>query len=195
MSKYLFDPESPSGRCVYSFWQSLHKVEDEQVRADRQGRACLRRAQGLTGVVMVPAYHRLLHGFAEALDRETGEKSDAYKNFNQLKLAAIAGLLAHTRHHEPMELDNRHSIAAQMACPKKNSDGPRVSDLRFRRLLQEPDVEALYPMLRRTLALLNGAVDLHLMANDIWYWSERRRRQWAYDYYAVLKPAQRAGTA
>lgn len=185
MSDHLFAPHCPTGNCILHFWQSL----DE----DRQARAGLRRAEGLTGVVMLPVYHRLLHTFAAALDEQTGNGRHAHKDRNRLRLAAIAGLLAHTKKHEPLRRDYRHTIAAQMAQSKKNSLGPRVSDLRFRRLVQESNVEAMYPMLRRTMALMDGTVDIHALAGDIWFWGEPKRRQWAYDYYAKLPPSARAG--
>lgn len=187
MTNHLFEPESPTGQCIHRFWRSL----DE----DRQTRAALRRAQTLTDVVMVPAYHRLLYALAEALDEQTDNGTSTHKDRNRLRLAVIAGLLAHVKRHEPLRVDYRNTMAVQMARRKKESQGPHVSDLRFRRLLQESNIEALYTMLRRMLALMDGTVDIHVMATDIWFWSESRRRRWAYDYYAVLQPAQRAGAS
>src|SRR5699024_10249082 len=103
------------------------------------------------------------------------------------RVAAIAGLLTHTKSHVPLQEQYQHTIATQMAQAKKNSRGPCVSDLRFRRLLQETDIETLYPMLRRTLSPTGNAVDSHALAADMWFWGDKRRRQWAYDYYAKLQ--------
>src|SRR5690625_2941369 len=156
MSNRLFDPHTSTGRCLHQFWQSL----DE----DRQARAALRRAETLTGLVMVPAYHRLLHAFSTALDEQVGEGLRVHTDRNRLRLAAIGGLLAHTKRHVSVKADYCHTMAVQMAQSRENTQSPRVSDLRFRRLLQVSDVEKLYPLLRRTLGLMDRTVDIYVMA-------------------------------
>lgn len=185
MSERLFDPESPTGRCVHEFHKSLND--------DRAARAVLRRANSLTEVVFVPAYHRFLHDFADAYAAQCGEAGQVWGDMRRLRLAAIAGLLSHVRTEERLTKAFRQTVAAQMARSKRETDAPVVSDLRFRRLLQADDVESLYPMLRRVLALMDGRIDPYLLADDLWHWGDRRRRQWAYDYYGELPRSQRAG--
>lgn len=179
MNNDLFNANTPTGQCISRFHASLDD--------DRQARAELKRANTLTEIVLIPAYHAFLHTLSSALDEQTGGKYPAHSDRNRLRIAAITGLLAHTKSHVTLQDQHQHTIATQMAQPKKNSQGPCVSDLRFRRLIQEADISTLYPMLRRTLSLTGNAVDIHALAADIWFWSDRRRRQWAYDYYAKLQ--------
>jgi CRISPR system Cascade subunit CasB len=110
----------------------------------------------------------------------------------------VAGALAQVKTHVPLERAYGSTTAVLMAQRKKESDAPQISELRFRRMLQAADLESFYAMLRRTLPLLSGSVDVPVLANDIWLWGDRfrgdrQRRQWAYDYYAELPSRQQAG--
>ena len=95
-------------------------------------------------------------------------------------LAAVAGLAAHVKSH----IDGG-SIAQQMAAPKSPGAGARVSGLRFRRLLTVSDRDELYPLLLRVVSLLDGHVNLVNLANSVFWWNDRTRKSWAYDYYAT----------
>lgn len=185
--EHPFGPDSPTRQCVHDFREVLEN--------DRQARAALRRADSLTQIVFVPAYHRFLHAVAHAFESQGGDRGKIHRDRSRLRLAAIAGLLSYVKTDERLTKDYRYTVAAQMARSKRETDAPVVSDLRFRRLLQETDVAALYPMLRRTLALMDGRIDQYVLASDIWRWGDRTRRQWAYDYYAELPPSRRAGAA
>lgn len=180
MVKNPFKPDSPAGRLLFDFWRSL----DE----DRQSRAQLRRADGLTQIVLVPAFHRLLNQLRAVISEGKRDDGWLHSDSGRLRLAAIAGALAQVKRHEPLQEPYRSTTAAFMAKRKKGTESPRVSELRFRRLLQANDMQELYPMLRRTFALMDGVVDVHVLAKDLWFWGDRLRRQWAYDYYAVLGP-------
>ncbi len=177
MAEKLFAPDTPLGKAIYDFQRALN---DD----DRQTRAQLRRAGDLTSLVLVPGVHRLLHNLQVAAGEQNQTRLYLHSDRGRLRVAVIAGLLAQVKHHEPIRDKYRHSTAVLMAQGKKKSDGACVSELRFRRLLQADNLEALYPMLRRTLALMNHKTDIYALAGDVWYWNDRTRRQWAYDYYA-----------
>lgn len=176
MVKNPFNPDSPAGRLLFDFWRSLDD--------DRQSRAQLRRADGLTQIVLVPAFHRLLNQLRAEISKEKPNDGWLHSDSGRLRLAAIAGVLAHIKRHEQLQEPYRSTTAVFMAKRKKETDSPLVSELRFRRLLQANDMQELYPMLRRTVALVGGVIDVHVMAKDLWFWGDRLRRQWAYDYYA-----------
>ena len=89
-------------------------------------------------------------------------------------LAAAAGLLAHVR-----EADER---SLPVAMSQRDGDKPRVSALRFRRLLEAPDVDTLFTGLRRTLPLLQHRADPLALTTDVVNWGDRVRKRWAYDY-------------
>ncbi len=173
--KYPFPqgkPEDhPSFSLLYDWWQQLNDNRGE--------RAILRRAASLTEVMLSPAYMRLL--------RALRSRGYAIGNSNaQLaKIAAIAGLAARIK--EPVS----DGLAKRMGTPKSGSK-PVFSELRLRRLLACDDIEELYTLLRRVLALLGDQANLADLAAIIWYWApldEKRpydpRRRLAYDYYAI----------
>jgi CRISPR system Cascade subunit CasB len=77
------------------------------------------------------------------------------------------------------------SVARQMATPKSPGASAPVSGLRFRRLLAVSDRDELYPLLVRLVRLLDGRVNIVSLANSAFWWNERTKREWAYDYYAT----------
>lgn len=163
-------PDDPSFATLRAWWKGL---ED-----DKGERAALRRAANLTGVMLSPAFHRLLNDLRRA---GFGISESRYP-----KLAAIAGLAARIKG------EDSESLAASMGTPKSGGGKAAVSELRMRRLLACNDIDELYTLLRRALALLDNRASLADLAATVWYWvpmDEKRpndpRRQMAYDYYAA----------
>lgn len=157
-TSYLrFDKDSPELQALIAWWRSL---------SDNRGdRAELRRCGTLTEVVFTPAYHRL----RQAVCRYGAVYDDG--------LAAMAGLAAKVKN------DNAGlTLAEQMAT--KKGDSARVSGLRFRRLLKMKDREDLFIALGRVIALLGGSVNLQSLAQSAYFWNDRTRKQWAFDYYS-----------
>jgi len=72
-----------------------------------------------------------------------------------------------------------------MAAKKEGSDQIRVSDLRFRRLLAIDDRDKLYVSVIRIVRLLNGEADIPSLADGIYWWNDKTKNAWAYDYYSV----------
>jgi CRISPR system Cascade subunit CasB len=163
-------PDDPSFAILRAWWKYL---ED-----DKGERAALRRAANLTGVMLSPAFHRLLNELRRA---GFGVPESRYP-----KLAAIAGLAARVRS------DDGTSLATSMGTPGSGGGKATVSELRMRRLLACDDIDELYTLLRRAIALLDNRASLADLAATIWNWvpmDAKRpndpRRKMAYDYYAV----------
>lgn len=162
--------DDPSLDILRAWWKSL---ED-----DKGERAALRRAANLTGVMLSPAFHRLLNDLRRA---GFGISDSRYP-----KLAAIAGLAARIKG------EDGESLATTMGTPRSGGGKAAVSELRMRRLLACNDIDELYTLLRRALALLDNRASLADLAATVWNWvpmDEKRpndpRRQMAYDYYAA----------
>lgn len=157
-TEYLkFDHDSPEAQALIAWWQSL---------SDNRGdRAELRRCSTLAEVAFTPAYHKLRLSVGK---------------FGQVHadgLALVAGLAARVKSNVTAD-----TLAEQMATGK--SDGlARVSGLRFRRLLKIKDREELFTAMGRVVALLGGAVNLQSFANSLYYWNDKTRKQWAFEYY------------
>lgn len=152
--------KSATTDSLLHWWQEL-----DQTRGDR---AALRRCGTLSEVIFVPAYHRLHQALAPQ------------GKTNRLAVAAIAGLAALVRVDEPGA-----TLARQMAQPKPGGSTPRVSGLRFRRLLKMQSHEELFPALARVIRSLDGKVNLADLAESVYWWNDRTRQRWAFEYYGA----------
>ena len=158
MSTLNFRQHQAWGELLLRWWQGLAD--------DRGGRAALRRAPDITAVVMLPAYQHLHRRLVAA-----GWPDAAWRND---RLAAAAGLLAHVK------LNNEQTLPAAMS--QRAGDKPRVSPLRFMRLLEAPDIDTLFAGLRRTLPLLQHQADVLSLATDVVNWDDAVKKRWAYAY-------------
>lgn len=172
--KYPFPqgkPDHPSFALLVAWWQQLEH--------DKGERAALRRAASLTEVMLSPSYMRLLRSLRGS------DYAISNHNLQLAKIAAIAGLAARVK---PPQIEI--GLAKQMGTPKPGGSTPAFSELRLRRILACDDIEELYTLLRRALALLGDQANLADLAATIWNWEpldDKRphdpRRQLAYDYY------------
>ncbi|HDR47205.1 MAG TPA: type I-E CRISPR-associated protein Cse2/CasB [Geoalkalibacter subterraneus] len=153
-----FEDDSPEMQVITAWWQDLDD--------NRGDRAELRRCSTLAEVVFTPAYHRL----RLALLKFGPVKADS--------LALVAGLAARVKNNVP-----GNTLAEQMATGKADGSA-RVSGLRFRRLLKVKGQEELFPAMTRVLALLGGAVNLQSLAGSAYYWNDKTRKKWAFEYYS-----------
>lgn len=136
-----------------------------ELERDKGERAQLRRAHNPAEVVFLPAYYHLYGKF------------DA-SNVNKEALACVAGLCAHVK-------ENRGGkIAEQMAECKVGSKNPKISSLRFRKLLAIKDREDLYHAMIRIIRQLGGAVNVVDLAKTVYWWNEKTKKELAYAYYA-----------
>ena len=160
MNLLRFDKESPETEALKAWWRWLDENRGE--------RAILRRCGTLTDVVFSPAYHRL----RSAVSRFGFVDDDG--------LALVAGLTARVKD----DIDSG-SISEQMATAKSGGDAKaRVSGLRFRRLLKVKEREDLFGAMTRVTALLGGSVNIQSLAHGVYFWNDKTRKEWAFDYYS-----------
>lgn len=146
------------GRVLLAWWE---KLDD-----DRGGRATLRRATSPTQVALTAPYQRVFQRL-----RTTAEIPEC----DYERIAAIVGLLARVKTNE-----SRPISQAMSEC--EPGGRPPVSELRFLRLLDSPDIETFFTGLRRVLPLMNDQVDVLALANDVFFWGDGVKKQWAYAY-------------
>ncbi|MBU2054501.1 MAG: type I-E CRISPR-associated protein Cse2/CasB [Proteobacteria bacterium] len=160
MNLLRFDKDSPETESLRAWWRWLDENRGE--------RAVLRRCGTLTDVAFSPAYHRL----RSAVNRFGFIDDDG--------LALVAGLAARIKD----DIDSG-SIAEQMATAKSGGDAKaRISGLRFRRLLKVKEREDLFSAMTRVIALLGGSVNMQSLAQGVYFWNDKTRKQWAFDYYS-----------
>jgi len=95
------------------------------------------------------------------------------------RLGLIAAVLAHVDADDP----GLGSLARQMATPK--GDKAQVSDVRFRHLLrlEAHESDEMLVATARILRQLGGRASVDRLANDLFWWNDRTKRQWALEYY------------
>ena len=156
--------------ALRDWWKDL---EDE-----RSDRAQLRRAHDITAIILTPAYQRAYRRLCAA-----GWPVEADSPLND-RLAAIIGLLAHVKS------DGDAPLVKAMSARKLGEDRPAVSPLRFQRLLESPDLDALFTGLRRVLPLIQQPIGIAALANDLLFWGDGVKKRWAYDYEWPAKKAE-----
>ncbi|MXX94157.1 MAG: type I-E CRISPR-associated protein Cse2/CasB [Gammaproteobacteria bacterium] len=159
-----FKPET----IAFDWWKRLNPDGGSSSSPHRDSLARMRRADTPIEVFFEPEAIRL----AARFNRHT-------TNFD--RVAIIAGVLAHVR-----ETDER-SVARAIGRTKFEDDqSAAVSESRFRRLLQAQNHELL-DVMRRLVRMLKGHVNVLDLSNSIFYWGDRVRQRWIFDYYGVDK--------
>ncbi len=153
-----FSGNDRARQVLIEWWQTLDR--------NRGDRAVLRRCRNPFEVALTPSYHRLRN----TLSTLGGVNDEA--------LSVVVGIVSHVKAD-----DDTADFPSQMASPITIGGKSRVSDLRFRRLLQINNRGDLYSALIRTVRLLGGTVNLASIANAVYWWNEATRKKWAFAYY------------
>ena len=161
------------GRVLYDWWHDVTQQRDKG--SDRAARAILRRAHDITEITLSQPYQHLFQRMREA------DWNDGYAHSNDA-LAAVAGLLVHLETHK-----GDKPLANCMGLCPSGSDRPYVSEVRFKRLLESPDLDTLFNGLRRALSLMQEGAPVLGLANDVLSWARPEQRDqvkkdWAYSY-------------
>lgn len=158
------------------------KAVDPAVRA--RLRRCRSAAEALA---IAPAI-----GLARRLGGDRVERDALDRRFE--RALGLARLLAHVSSDasEPVM-----RIAGYPRFPGERESGddgnrPLLSEVRFKRLLLAPPSEELLTTLIRLLAQVDGRANIARLAQDVWWWNDRTRERWAFEYYAagVAAPTQ-----
>jgi CRISPR system Cascade subunit CasB len=184
-------------QATLAWWEPLVAPPETGKPSNRGELAALRRCKNLEEVMFVSAYHRLFYRVS-GLDWT-----------HRPSVAAVAGLLAHVKGDssqtgaagsEAARADQRpaeaaapqpaKTVAALLATPTKAGLGPRVSELRFQRLVAIRDLTELYPNLLRTIHLAGERVPVADLIRSVRYWTDRQRRDWVQRYYDTLLQQQ-----
>lgn len=130
--------------------------------AARRARAELRRADGPVAALAVSEVHDL-HARLRA-----GGHNPAPE-----RLALIAAALARVEEAQ----GPRPAEAFGAGVP------PALSAIRFNALIRAREIRDLWRPLTRALRQVKGAVNPAALAGDIYYWSDKIRTRWCFEYY------------
>ena len=157
MASLDFSNDSELSKGLSAWWRQLDQ--------DRGVRAELRRAQNEGEVIILRTLHIAGRRFAKFFPNR----------WEKFRLAMILGLLSHVKQTTNLK------IGIQMATGSR----PKVSELRFKRLLR-CERDELYQPLVQVIRLLDGQVNIGGFAELCFYWGDNMRRKLAFDYYGQL---------
>ena len=160
LQKPNFKSGGKESSIIISWWESLAKTPGDRAR--------LRRCRSPAQVCFEPAFHRLVAAL--------GPTGEMYPD----RIAVIAGVLSHVRTNIPSK-----RFAALMGTSKEKMKKARVSGLRFRRLIQYSDREDLYLPLIRMVVMVDDSANVADLAESIYWWNERTKKDWAFAYYST----------
>ena len=182
-----------AGNQARLWWSALqHNGEQEQKKAfyslGRADRARCARCASLQELEYERAPLLLLESLTQGYD---GSNADffAWLKKDSMALLLIAGVLVHVRTDSSEEKSLMQSLG--FAAVKKD-ERPKLSELRFRRLLAEDSYEDFFHAMRRTVKLSDSeGVNVSRLAIDLLEWTRQHANaernsvkfRWAQDYY------------
>jgi len=169
----LKEPETR--KILRKWWNSMGE--------DHGARARLRRAERADDVLLTEPFFQFLQKMPAWWSEPT----------NLPASALVAAALAHVK-------DNNEdkSFAAQLAMPKKGSEKPCMSELRFQQLQKSRDPDEFFRRLLRAIRMVENRVNIESLADNILHWMKEyrfgidRRPQkrlaflWANEYYTTI---------
>ena len=162
---------SKPGEICAAWW---HRELGVDTGSARKTRAEFRRAETPLAVLGVAAVHKLNCELVQA-GYDLRNRADGPD-----WLALIARILAHVT--EPK--------GAPLAQKFGAGDPPRLSRIRFDALIRSENPRELGSLLVRALRIVKGGTDLQRLANDLYWWNDRVRTDWCFDYHgaSIAKP-------
>jgi CRISPR system Cascade subunit CasB len=175
-----------TGAKALDWWRRYCDPASEKV--DQAIRARLRRARSHLDVLRVNPAVELARRLGAAPRAHAAAPWRVYATLD------LARLLAHVKAH-----DEQHPMRAagwkSFPGDKKESDAgegerPKLSEARFKRLLETGDGEEKLLAFARLVTLLGGTVNVAQLASDFMTWNhpeygDRVRERWAFEYLAA----------
>lgn len=159
--------EQKKAELVAKDWW-YERIRDDTARRSvrRAVRARLRRASTVIEVIQEPEALRLIERLAK---------------WQWDRAATLAGILAY------VENDDDMPVARAIGPGRSDSNqSPKMSEARFRRLLQSEERDLLDPM-RRLVRLADGKINVLDLSSSVFYWNDSTRKRWIYNYYGVFE--------
>lgn len=176
---------------IRDWWRRLEDREVEEqggrrvIPGHRGERAELTRCGTPQEARMCAGYQRLRLALIEAeLFNCRAMESDDHR------LAVVAAVLSHVREDvaaEPARASQTGDMALALALPAEGNDKPRMSGLRFRRLIQAEAPDEVLRLMVRAVRLNQGRASVISLARDLLDWASGERDYvriaWATRYY------------
>lgn len=165
-----FNFDTLLGQALAEWWLNL--------KDNSSARAELRRCDSVDEVAMTPSFQRFCQRQLRPLMKG--------KKMWEDRMAAVVGLISHLKHDQQasvLEKSNRPiEVFVEQMAYLVSAERPLVSELRFRRLLQQERSD-LYPAMIRITRMLKGNANLYGLAYSVFYWGDVVKKRWAYAYF------------
>ena len=172
----LFEEGHPASDFILEWWDSL-----KQNKGDR---AEIRHCKNLKEIQTTSAYQRCYWSTIKHFAQEKWKP-------NKDQMAIIIGLSAYVEDNDTAKKTDQyeHQEHDFFGYQISRGDKPKLSELRFRRLLKIKDREKLFRFLIQAIRLLDKKVNLLDLLSIAYFWGERARTKLAYQYYekAILE--------
>jgi CRISPR system Cascade subunit CasB len=165
----LFEIGHPATEYILEWWKNLaHNKGDS---------AEIRRCKSLSEIELTSAYQRFYWGFLKTF------KTDEWKA-SQEKTALFIALIVYIKEDKRSYQNDKNETAFDyFAYQISQGEKPKLSELRFRRLLKITDNEKLFRFLIQVIRLLDRKVNLLDLIKITYYWNDETRKYLAYKYY------------
>jgi CRISPR system Cascade subunit CasB len=100
-----------------------------------------------------------------------------------LGLARVLACVRTEASDSPLRTLGWRSFPGDRAEADSGAERPRLGETRFRRLLTVTPGEEQVVAFRRLVALMDETANVSALASDFWYWGDRTKQRWAFDYY------------
>jgi len=141
-----------------------------QLKERRGGRARLRRCRNPSEVLLQKEFFRYYKFLGEP------------GHLNRKKLATVCGLLSHVE-----EKATGGKLGGLLGKSGEGSQRPKISEHRFRRLLNYENQNELYRPMIRIIRQLDGKLPVREFSKKVYYWDpEGTREDLAFNYYQTI---------
>jgi CRISPR system Cascade subunit CasB len=161
----LFEIGHPASDYWLDWWDGL--------KQDKGARAELRRCKNLKEIQTTSAYQRC---YWSAIKHLTQEKSKPSKE----QMAIIVGLSAYVEDNDTGKNNDHHDFFGYQIS---RGNKPKLSELRFRRLLKINSREKLFRFLIQVIRLMDKKVNLLDLLRITYFWGDQTKSNLAYQYY------------
>lgn len=166
----LFEKGNPAADYLLEWWDKL-----KQNKGDR---AELRRCRSLDEIQRTSAYQRCYWPGIKHFTQ--GEWKP-----NKEQMAIVVGVSAYVEDNDIEKKDDQqeHQEVDLFGYQISRGDKPKLSELKFRRLLKINDREKLFHFLIQIIRLLDKKLNLLDLLSVAYYWGEKTKTNLAYQYY------------
>ena len=170
----LFQEGHPASNSILEWCANLK---------DKKGdRAELRRCKNLSEIQTTSAYQRCYWKLIEHFSQEQMFPSKE-------QMAIVIGLAAHIEDNDNEKKSDQRDNQThdKFGYQISRGDKPKISELRFRRLLKIKDREKLFHFLIQVIRMLEKKVNMLDLLSIAYFWGDAVKKNLAYKYYEMAK--------